>query len=126
MSINRVDFGVIANTSEISTIKSAEEARPLSDQQSFQAIFKEEVNTRQHSINTKDNADGSKLNSDAREKSGNEYAGDGGKNRKNKDKDNKNTHHLSISEMQKIGNGILSKDGKPKNLEISSGFDFKI
>lgn len=124
MSINRVDFGVIANTSEVSTIKSAEETRPLSDQQSFQTIFKEEIDTRQRSINTKDNANGSKLNSDAKEKGGNEYAGDGGKNRKNKN--NEIMHHLSPSEMQKIGNGILSKDGKPKNLGISSGFDFKI
>ena len=43
MSINRIDFGVIAASNEVSHVKAAEDSRPLMDRQNFQTQFNEEV-----------------------------------------------------------------------------------
>ena len=123
MSINRIDFGVIANTSEISNIKSTEEARPLTNQQNFQTIFNHEIDEKQHSINTKDDAPKGNLNSDAKEKGKNEYQGDGGKNRK---KNSFSESNLSAQQLKRMAGTMLDKNGKPIDLEISTGIDLKI
>lgn len=128
MSINRVDFGVIAASSEISNIKAAEDARPLTNQQSFQTQFNEEVIDQQHSVNAKDDISQGEMHANAQDKGSNEYYGDGGKNRRN-GKDSKAEaleRHLTLEQMEKMAESMHDKHGKPIDLRISSGFDLKI
>ncbi|WP_034452285.1 hypothetical protein [Butyrivibrio sp. AE2032] len=127
MSINRIDFGVMAASTDVSTIKAAEEAKPYADQQNFQAQFKEEVQNKEHSVNAKNDIDQGKLNSDAQEKGSNEYMGDGGRNRRqNEDKKEALERQLSVEKMEKMAENMLDRKGKPVDLRISSGFDLKI
>ncbi|WP_022778511.1 hypothetical protein [Butyrivibrio sp. AE3009] len=130
MSINRIDFGVIAASSEVSTIKAAEDARPLINQQNFQTQFNEEVDNQRNQVNQKDDVGQGELHSDAQEKGSNEYMGDGGQNRRgSRGGEEKNAileKQLSLEKMEKISSGMLDKHGKPVDLSISSGFDLKI
>ncbi|WP_026654772.1 hypothetical protein [Butyrivibrio sp. AE3003] len=82
MSINRIDFGVIAASNEVSAVKASEDARPMMDRQNFQTQFNEEVDNQRNSVIQKDDVSGAKVSADAGEKGGNEYAGDGGKKQK--------------------------------------------
>ncbi|MBR4831571.1 MAG: hypothetical protein IKZ97_02970 [Butyrivibrio sp.] len=132
MSINRIDFGVIAASNEVSAVKAAEDARPMMDRQNFQTQFNEEVDNQKNSVIQKDDVSGPEVQADAHEKGNNEYAGDGGKNRRNArhdEKDEKNPifeRQLSVEQMERIGEHMLDKNGKPVDLGISSGFDLKI
>ncbi len=129
MSINRIDFGVMATSTDVTNIKAAEEARPLADQQNFQAQFKDEVENNQHSVNAKNDVDGGKLNSNAEDKSSNEYLGDGGKHRREAQKGDKGKikeRQLSTKQMEKMAENMHDRNGKPIDLRISSGFDLKI
>ena len=130
MSINRIDFGVIAATSEVSTIKASEESRPMADQQNFQAQFKEEVGKERNSVQEKENVGQGELHSDANEKGSNEYMGDGGRQRRgngNQGEDNPILERqLTTEQMEKIASNVLDRNGRPVDLRISSGFDLKI
>ncbi len=131
MSINRIDFGVIASSNEVSSVKAAEDARPLMDRQSFQTQFNEEVDNQKNSVNQKDDVGQGELHSDAHEKGSNEYMGDGGKNRKNSqnqegDKNPVLERQLSVEKMEKMAENMMDRNGKPVDLRISSGFDLKI
>ncbi|MBE5840167.1 MAG: hypothetical protein E7304_02035 [Butyrivibrio sp.] len=129
MSINRIDFGVIAASNEVSNVKAAEDARPLMDRESFQTQFNEEVDNQKNSVNQKDDVGQGELQSDAQDKGSNEYMGDGGRNRKQKEKDEKNPlleRQLSAEKMEKMASHMLDRNGKPVDLHISSGFDLKI
>ena len=84
MSINHIDFGVMATSTDVTSIRAAEEARPVADQQNFQAQFREEVQNKEHSVNAKNDIDQGRMNADAQDKGSNEYMGDGGKNRRGK------------------------------------------
>ncbi|SFB66956.1 hypothetical protein [Butyrivibrio sp. YAB3001] len=130
MSINRIDFGVMAASSEVGNIKAAEEARPLMDQRNFQTQFNQEVDNKRSQITSKDDVGQGELHSDAKEKGSNEYFGDGGRNRKgSKGNDSKNTlleKQLSVEKMEKLAGHVLDKNGKPVDFSISSGFDLKI
>ena len=129
MSINRIDFGVMAASSEVGTIKAAEESRPLMDQRNFQAQFNQEVDHQRSQVTQKEDVGQGELHSDAQEKGGNEYMGDGGQHRRKRDDDNKNAileRQLSNEKMEKIAGHVLDRNGKPVNFGISSGFDLKI
>ena len=131
MSINRIDFGVMAATSEVGTIKAAEEARPLMDQRNFQAQFNQEVDNQRSQVTQKDNVGSGELHSDAQDKGSNEYMGDGGRNRRGSQNgdDEKNLlleKQLSAEKMEKIAGHVLDRNGKPVDFGISSGFDLKI
>ena len=127
MSINRIDFGVMAASTDVSNIKASEEARPYADQQNFQAQFREEVQNKEHSVNAKNDIDQGKLNSDAQDKGSNEYMGDGGRNRRqNEDKKEALERQLSVEKMEKMAENMLDRKGKPVDLHLSKGFDLKI
>jgi len=127
MSIGRVDFGVMAASTDVTSIRAAEEARPFADQQNFQVQFKEEVENKEHSVNSKNDIDQGKLNSDAQDKGSNEYMGDGGKNRRNHgDRKEALERNISVEKMEKMAEHILDRNGKPVDLRISKGFDLKI
>ena len=128
MSISRIDFGVIAASSEVSTIKAAEDARPLINQQNFQTQFNEEVDNQRNQVNQKNDVGQGEMNSDAQDKGSNEYMGDGGQNRRSHDNE-KNAileKQLSLEKMEKISSNMIDRHGKPVDLSISSGFDLKI
>ncbi len=129
MSINRIDFGVMAASSEVGTIKAAEESRPLMDQRNFQAQLNQEVDNQRSQVTQKEDVGQGELHSDAQEKGGNEYMGDGGQHRRKRDDDDKNAileRQLSNEKMEKIAGHVLDRNGKPVNFGISSGFDLKI
>ena len=131
MSINRIDFGVMAATSEVGTIKAAEEARPLMDQRNFQAQFNQEVDNQRSQVTQKENVSSGELHSDAQDKGSNEYMGDGGRNRRGSQngEDEKSAlleKQLSTEKMEKIAGHVLDRNGKPVDFGISSGFDLKI
>ena len=130
MSINRIDFGVVAASSEVGSLKAAEEARPLMDQRNFQAQFNQEVDNQRSQVTQKDDVGQGELHSDAQEKGSNEYLGDGGRNRRGKkDEEEKNAileRQLSTEKMEKIAGHVLERNGKPVDFGISSGFDLKI
>ncbi|MBP3816742.1 hypothetical protein [Butyrivibrio sp.] len=128
MSINRIDFGVIAASNEVSHVKAAEDSRPLMDRQNFQTQFNEEVDNQKNSVNQKDDVGQGEMNSDAQEKGSNEYMGDGGRNRKGS-KEEKNPileRQLSVEKMEKMAGNMMDRNGKPVDLRLSSGFDLKI
>ena len=128
MSINHIDFGVMATSTDVTTIKASEEARPLADQHNFQTQFNEEVQNNQHSVNAKNDIDQGQLNSNAEDKGSNEYMGDGGKNRRGSDKDKNKADDrvLSAQQMEKMAEHMHDRNGKPIDFRISSGFDLKI
>jgi hypothetical protein len=130
MSINRIDFGVVAASSEVGSLKAAEEARPLMDQRNFQTQFNQEVDNQRSQVTQKDDVGQGELHSDAQEKGSNEYLGDGGKNRRGKkDEEEKSAileRQLSTEKMEKIAGHVLDRNGKPVDFGISSGFDLKI
>ena len=130
MSINRIDFGVMAATGEVGSLKAAEEARPLMDQRNFQAQFNQEVDNQRSQVTQKDDVGQGELHSEAREKGGKEYMGDGGQNRRGKRDDGEKSaileRQLSTEQMEKIAGHVLDRNGKPVDFGISSGFDLKI
>ena len=126
MSINHVDFGVMATSTDVTSIRAAEEARPVADQQNFQAQFRGEVQNKEHSVNAKNDIDQGRMNADAQDKGSNEYMGDGGKNRRGKNGDNPPERQLTVEQMEKMAGNILDRNGKPVDFRISSGFDLKI
>ncbi len=129
MSINHINFGVMATSTDVTAMRAAEEARPYADQQNFQAQFREEVENNQHSVNAKNDIDQGQLNSNAEEKGSNEYMGDGGKNRRGArdgDKNKPEERVLTKEQMEKMAENMHDRNGKPIDLRISSGFDLKI
>ena len=119
----------MAASSEVGTIKAAEESRPLMDQRNFQAQFNQEVDNQRSQVTQKEDVGQGELHSDAQEKGGNEYMGDGGQHRRKRDDDDKNAileRQLSNEKMEKIAGHVLDRNGKPVNFGISSGFDLKI
>ncbi len=131
MSINRIDFGVMAASSEVGSLKAAEEARPLMDQRNFQAQFNQEVDNQRSQVTEKDDVGQGELHSDAQDKGNNEYMGDGGQNRRGRrDGDEGKSaileRQLSTEKMEKLAGHVLDRNGKPVDFGISSGFDLKI
>lgn len=127
MPISRIDFGVMATSTDVTSIKAAEEARPLADQHNFQTQFNNEVENHQHQVNAKNDIGQGELNANAEDKGSNEYMGDGGKNRRQRDdKDKSLDRQLSPEQMEKISESIRGRDGRPLDLHISKGFDLKI
>ncbi len=118
MSISRIDFhGSILRTEDLSHMKANEDNKVYTNQNAFQAQFDQEVDEKANSVNQKDNADQQKQQKfDAKEKGKNEYNGNGGrKKRENTSKD-----------VEKLSDTLIGSDGRPIDMHISSGFDFKI
>jgi hypothetical protein len=128
MSINRVDLqGAIVRTSDTSSLKNSDQAKGLTDQVNFQNQFDKEVDQRYNSVQEKENADMQNQKFDAKEKGKNEYQKNGGEgNEKEKKGKNQENMGFSASELEHMAGTMIGKDGKPVNLDISSGFDFKV
>ncbi|WP_408070980.1 hypothetical protein [Butyrivibrio sp. JL13D10] len=119
MSISRIDFqGAVARTNDFSQIKQNEDNKVFTDQNAFQTEFNKEVDQKANSVTKKENVDQQQQEKhDAKEKGKNEYYGNGGKNR---------NQYKSPEELEKLTETLIGADGKPLDMHISSGFDFKI
>ncbi len=118
MSISRIDLqGSIMRTDDFAHMKANEDNRVYTDQNAFQARFEQEVDQKANSVNHKENADQNEQEKfDAKEEGKNQYHGNGGrKKRENTSKD-----------IEKLSETLIGSDGKPLDMHISSGFDFKI
>ncbi|WP_035767097.1 hypothetical protein [Butyrivibrio sp. NC2002] len=116
MSISRIDFqGSVARTGDFSQLKQNEDNKVVTDQNAFQTEFKKEVDQKTNSVNHKENVDQQKEKHDAKEKGKNEYHGNGGSKR-----------GQTQEELEKLAESIIGSDGRPLDMHISSGFDFKI
>ncbi len=83
MGIGPIEMhGTIARAQDFTTIKHNEDQKGLIDQSNFQQQFRKEVNERPHQVNRKEDMEFSNRKFDAKEKGDNQYAGDGGKNRR--------------------------------------------
>ncbi len=118
MSISRIDFqGTIVRTNDVSQIKANEDNKTMSDLNAFQTEFNKEVDQKANSVNQKENADQNKQEKfDAKEEGKNKYQGNGGKKRR------ENT----TKDIEQLSETLIGADGKPLDMHISSGFDFKI
>ncbi|SEK43386.1 MULTISPECIES: hypothetical protein [unclassified Butyrivibrio] len=119
MSINRIDFqGNVLRTNDFSQIKQNEDNKVFTDQNAFQTEFNKEVDQKSNSVIKKEDvSQQEKEKHDAKEKGKNEYFGNGGKG-KNK--------YRTPEELEKLSETLIGADGKPLDMHISSGFDFKI
>ena len=116
MSISRVDFqGSVVRTNDFSQLKQNEDNKVMSDQNTFQTQFNKDVDQKANSVNQKENVNHHEEKHDAKEKGKNEYAGNGG-----------NQRNQSRQDLEKLAESIIGADGRPLDMHISSGFDFKI
>ncbi|WP_024864837.1 hypothetical protein [Butyrivibrio sp. FCS014] len=124
MSITRIDFGVMATSTDVTSIKAGRgRPEPLADQHNFQTQFNNEVENQQHQVNTKNDISQDGMNADAEDKGSNEYMGDGGQNRRRNqgDDDEVVERQLTTEQMEKIADNMRDRNGKPVDLHLSSG-----
>ena len=81
MSISPVDIAMIQRSQDVSQIRTHELNKPMTDSMNIQQTIQKDTFVKSESVVSKDNADNNSKNPDAREKSNNEYSGDGGKRR---------------------------------------------
>ena len=77
--------GIISATGDIGSIRAGDDAKAAAMQSSTEATVEEEADHHVNQVINKDNADGPSSESDASGGSRNQYAGDGGRNRKKKE-----------------------------------------
>ena len=86
MMVRPSEFGMIQQMDNVSQVKQYENSRPMAEQQTLVQQMQKDTETKLEQIRHKDNADNEKKKFDAKDKSGNEYAGgqpDNKKRRKN-------------------------------------------
>ncbi|MBR4768609.1 MAG: hypothetical protein IK088_06500 [Lachnospiraceae bacterium] len=88
MAISRVEFnGQTLNAQNFTNIKHNEDSKVLLDQSNINQVTEQRADERVHHVNDPDASDTHERQQDASEKGKNEYAGDGGKNRRKKQED---------------------------------------
>ncbi len=86
MAIGPIELnGVISRTQDYATVKHNEDNKGLFHQQAFQSEFKKAIDQKHSQVTQGDDIRKEERKFDAREKGGNEYTGDGGRNRKKKE-----------------------------------------
>ena len=118
MSISRIDFqGSILRTDDLSHMKANEDNKVYNDQNAFQAQFEQEVDQKANSVNKKENADQNENEKfDAKDEGKNKYQGSG----------NKKKRENTSQDIGKLSETLIGSNGRPLDMHISSGFDFKI
>ena len=88
MGISALELnGTIARTQDYSVIRQNEDQQSIIDQGHFQNQLDKQLNAKPHQVNERDNADYHNRKFDAKEKGSNNYSGNGGKNREQKEKE---------------------------------------
>ncbi len=105
MTISRVELqGQTLRAQDFTNIKHNEDTKVMVDQSNITQQTEQTAQNRLHQVNRSDETDNREKGFDAKEKGKNEYAGDGGKNRRRKEED---------------GRVFIKGQG-------SGGFDFKV
>ncbi|MCR5503863.1 MAG: hypothetical protein K6F53_12735 [Lachnospiraceae bacterium] len=88
MAISRVEFnGQTLNAQNFTHIKHNEDTKDLVDQSNLTQQTQVRAEDKLHQVNDTEETDNREKKQDASEKGKNEYAGDGGKNRRRKEED---------------------------------------
>ncbi|MBQ4536823.1 MAG: hypothetical protein II994_04295 [Lachnospiraceae bacterium] len=82
MGIGTIQFTTISRTQELTTIKQQEDNKAAMDQVNSSQQMQKQTRQLSQEVNSSENSDWYNKQPDAKEKGNNEYAGDGGKNRK--------------------------------------------
>ncbi len=85
MSLGAIEFTTISRAQDYTTIKQNEDNKPVFDQTNLGQQAERTADVRAKSVTDSQDADWHNKRQDAREKGSNEYAGDGGKRRRQKD-----------------------------------------
>ena len=93
--------GMISRSQDYTSIRHNEDHKGLVDQSNFQNHLEKVVDHKLNRVNHGDDIENNGKPFDAKEKGSNDYSGDGGKNRKQKEKQPdkvilKNTNHFDI------------------------------
>ncbi len=86
--INPIEVnGIISRTQDVSMLRHNEETKGMVDQSNFQKRLDQEVEQNIRTVRHSDDADKADTRHDAREKGKNEYYGDGGRRKQQKEKE---------------------------------------
>ena len=86
MAITPVEWNsVMSNTQDYTSARHQEEMKGMVDQTNFQSALDKEVKDRVNQVREKDDAQMNGKKYDAKEKGSNQYSGDGGSKRKQKE-----------------------------------------
>lgn len=106
MSIGNIELNTaMTGINDYVSQRQNEQAKPMVDQTNFENQFQQEVNSKLTNVQRRDDMDNHQRKFNASDKGDNEYAGDGGKNRKKKDDEKK-------SEGKVVSKGYSSFDIK--------------
>lgn len=87
MAITPILFnGTVSRMQDVTVQKHNEDTKGMVDQSNFQTAFHKEIDSRMKQVNQSDAAENRQKKFDAKDKGDNEYAGDGGQNRKQEKK----------------------------------------
>lgn len=85
--INPIEVnGIISRTQDVSMLRHNEETKGMVDQSNFQSKFDQEVEQNIRTVRHSDDTDQADTRHDAKEKGKNEYYGDGGKRKQQKER----------------------------------------
>jgi len=84
MAFGSIEITSIARTQDYTTIKHNEDHKAMTDQINIGHNVQKDIDKRAQEVNKSDQADWYQRQFDSREKGDNEYAGNGGKDRKKK------------------------------------------
>ncbi len=96
MSFGSIEITTITRTQDYTTLKHNEDHKPMTDQMNISQNLQKDINRRAQEVNKSDQTDWYERQFDSRDKGDNEYAGDGGRNRKKKQDKNQtggSEHH---------------------------------
>ncbi len=131
MSINRIDLqGAVLRTSDVAQHGAQDASKISVDQNNFASQFTREIEEKLTSVNETNKTDKKEEKFDAKEKGSNEYYRDEGEKKEKKQKEedelSKGFAGKSAEELEKMAGNMIDKNGRPIQLGLSSGFDFKI
>lgn len=86
MAFGSIEITTITRAQDYTTIKQNEDNKGLTDQTNIGQQMQKETEQHIREVRSSDNTDWHDKKPDAKEKGGNEYSGDGGKQRKPKEK----------------------------------------
>ena len=131
MSINRIDVqGAILRTGDVAQHGAHDSSKISIDQNNFADQFTREIDEKLTSVNETNKTDQKEEKFDAKEEGSNKYYKDENEKKKDKKKQeeelSKGLAGKSAEELEKMAGNMIDKNGRPSQLGLSSGFDFKV
>ncbi|MCR4902122.1 MAG: hypothetical protein K6A23_04630 [Butyrivibrio sp.] len=130
MSINRIDFqGTILRSGDVAQHAGQDASKVAVDHNNFAEQFTREIDEKATSVNETNKTEQQEEKFDAKEEGKNKYYSDEKEKEKKKKQDDelsKGFAGKSAQELEKMAGNMITRDGKHIQLDLSSGFDFKI